>query len=66
MIGCLGFLHRGGIYKRRGDARRWATYPGGTPVRPGGGSRPGVDVFYNQSYVDLICPQSCVLDFDII
>src|SRR5664279_450573 len=25
-----------------------------------------VDVFWNQSYVDLICPQSCVdLDFDI-
>ena len=42
MIGCLGFLHRGRIYRRRGDARRWATCPGGTPARPGGARPDGV------------------------
>ena len=36
MIGCLGFLHRGSIYRRRGDARG---RPGGPQVRPRGAAR---------------------------
>ena len=39
VIGSPLFLGQRGIYRRRGDARRWPGPPGGVHARPGGGPR---------------------------